>query len=556
MWRKCMSSCTRRWLPKLAESRLRLFARFKFSKQTAPGYLLTIGILSYTCLLTYVTWVQYEVFRTPTFDMGTSIQIAQTILQLGFPYETANWVSSSGTLSFNFFGIHFSPVRYLFAAAYWIYPGAASLLFVQALFVALGCIPTYKLALHILRDKRTSLLVSAMYLLIPLLAMSNLYDVHEEAFIPFALLWAYYLFVTKQYYKSIGSFVFMGLIQESVDILIFFAALQLAIINIDDYRQLFKDHKLSKKTLIPVCLMIAAPIVFLLENHLITTINPTAGFIPTAPQAYAISPLNILRNVPQKIVYWLALLALTGFLPLQRVKSLVLVLPWLIVSLFGGNADFSVFFFQYNFIIVPALIIGAIYGLEKLHNVPIASQDLARALRLAPAYENLPTLLLVVYLLFTPFYPVLSPYLVPGPHLAQFYVLPTNATSLEQLFEMIPSNATVLASDFLFAHAVRGINSYPLLPPRNFTTGVSGTVVYLPINFTPDYIVVFPSDFNITQKSVKAFPGSYGLVANVTATFLTLNGFDSFQTQKVAVVLYQYGYTGPAKLIQGPIPTR
>src|SRR6266699_2913137 len=110
----------------------------------------------------------------PTVDMGASIQIVQTIVKTGLPLETANWVSSNGTQSINFFGIHFSPIRYLFAGAYWIFPNAITLLFVQALFVSLGSIPAYKLSLHVLRERRAALLVSGFYLLIPPIVMSNL----------------------------------------------------------------------------------------------------------------------------------------------------------------------------------------------------------------------------------------------------------------------------------------------------------------------------------------------------------------------------------------------
>jgi uncharacterized membrane protein len=519
------------------------------SRQNAPVFILAIGVAVYTALLTYVTWVQYADFRTPTFDMGVSLQIVQTILRSGLPYETANWVSSNGALSLNFFGIHFSPVRYVFAGAYWIYPSIATLLFVQALFVSLGSIPAYKLAFHVLRDKRTSLIISGLYLLIPPIIMSNLYDVHEESIVPFALLSAYYFFVTRQYNKSIIFFVFMGLIQESVNVLIFFAALQLTAFNFSDSRRLLRDHKLTKAMAITLSLLIAAPIAFVLENRLVTIINPSAGFIPLAPQAYAISPFNVLSDVPQKVAYWLVLFGLSGFLPLQNKKTLILIIPWFVVSIFGGNPDFSVFFFQYNFIIVPALIIGVVYGLEDLRHRPDSTRSLTFKLRLTPLYKKIPILMLAIYLLFTPFYPLLSPYLVPGPHLAQYYAPPTNSTSLDQLFRMIPNNATVVASDRVFAHVVRGINSYPLLPFNNFTAGKIETTIHLPSNFTPDYIAIFRTDFNVTVKAIKGFPNSYGLLGDVVGEYSVLTGFNSFQTQKFEVLLYQHGYTGPLVLV-------
>jgi len=61
-----------------------------FSRQNAPKFILGIGVAVYTSVLTYVTWVQYVDLRDPTFDMGVSLQIVQTILRTGLPYETAN----------------------------------------------------------------------------------------------------------------------------------------------------------------------------------------------------------------------------------------------------------------------------------------------------------------------------------------------------------------------------------------------------------------------------------------------------------------------------------
>jgi len=166
---------------------------------------------------------------------------------------------------------------------------------------------------------------------------------------------------------------------------------------------------------------------------------------------------------------------------------------------------------------------------------------------MTPLYKKLPVLLLLVSLLFTPFYPVLSPYLYPGPHIAQYYVLPSNSTLLGELISMIPNNASLLASDYIFAHVVSGINSYPLLYVNNFTAGRIEPIIHLPNNFTPDYIAIVPTDYNATVNVIKGFPNSYGLLGAVVAQYPALVGFGSFDNQKVEILLYQYGYRGTPK---------
>src|SRR5207245_1583674 len=112
--------------------------------------------------------------------------------------------------------------------------------------------------------------------------------------------------------------------------------------------------------------LIAAAVAFLLENRLFLEINPSVGFIPTATTAYGISPFNLTNLLLQKIGYWLVLLGLAGFLPLASKKTSIMAIPWFTVSVFGNNPNFSSLYWQYNFLIVPALFVAMIFGLNNL----------------------------------------------------------------------------------------------------------------------------------------------------------------------------------------------
>jgi uncharacterized membrane protein len=485
--------------------------------------------------------------ETPTFDMGLNVQLSETILQKGLPLETPSWTSSNGALSTNFFGLHFSPVKYIFAAAFAVYPRASTLLFVQALFVALGSVPAYKLSVHFLQDKRSSLLVTLLYLVFPPLIMSNLYDVHEESLLPFAVLSAYYFFVTKRYSRAMSFFIFTGLVQESANALIFFAALQLLSLNWKDYLLLLRTRRWTRETAIVVSLLVASPIAFLLENRLFLAINPSAGFIPFAQTAYAINPLNALSYVPQKASYWFALFGLVGFLPFLYKRSLILAVPWLIVSIFGGNPSFSLLFFQYSFFAIPALFIGVIQGLVALHkwNFPDGLSfkrrlGLLRRLTHAPLDRVFLLLLIAVSLLFTPFYPILAGYLPAHPHLVQYYLPPSNYSQLEQLYGLIPDGASVLSSDNIFAHVAKSINVYPILYGYNSTTGKQYLSTHLPNGFVPDYIIIQPSDNDTTVALVGSFPHSYSVTGQATVQYTAIAGLNSRGEQGLTVILYQH----------------
>ena len=473
---------------------------------------LILGVALYTAILTCLTWVQYENLGDPAFDMGVNMQMSSTILQTGLPLETANWAITNGRLSTNFFGIHFSPVKYLLAGAYWFYPSGITLLLLQALFVALGSFPTYKLCANVTKNQRLSLLLSVLYLLFPPTIMANLYDVHEEAIIPFALLSGYYFYTSKQYSKAALFFLFTGLIQESANALLFFTAVQLIVVNRQDLRALITSRRWNTGVTLAIGVLIASVAAFLLENQLFLAINPSVGFIPTATTAYGISPLNLPNLLLQKLGYWLVLLGLAGFLPFASKKTSIMAIPWFTVSVFGNNPNFSSLYWQYNFLIVPAWFVGIIYGLNNLSPSKRIWAGFARMLKIAPTQRSMLTVLLVVFLVFCPLYPSLAPYLQPGPHIVQSYFPPSNNTQLAQLYDLIPNGAPVLASDFLFAHVAKGINVYPIILVHNSTSQRNYLATTLPNGFTPEYVIILPTDYNATVQLVPSFPQNYSLL--------------------------------------------
>ncbi len=505
------------------------------------------GVAIYTGLMTYLTWVRYEVLRAPTFDMGVNLQIMSSILSTGLPLETPNWAISKGAVSTNYFGVHFSPVRYLLAGAYWIYPSAETLLFLQALFVALGAVPLYKLSQHLLQDERTSVLVSLAYLFFPPLIMSNLFDFHEEALIPFLLVSAYYLYVTRQYTKALVLFIVTFMVQEAATALIFAVALQLLLLNWEDFRLLLTQHRWTRGTALAVALLLASPAAFLLENLLFVTLNPIAGFVPTAPTAYALSLSNFFLYLPQKTAYWIIILGLTMFLPLLSRRTLVTMVPWFVVSVFSRNSVFSQLYWQYIFLVVFALFIGVIYGLRILQQMQNISQPITRRFFFSRLlYKNLPIALLVTALLFNPFYPLLVGYLPVNPQLVYNYSPPSNRMQAEQFFQLVPSGASVLASDYVFPHLAPSINVYPIIYGYNNSAGSFYIATnMLPNNFTPKYVVIFPSDYVVSSRLVPTFPSAYCKLAEINIDYRNFSGFNAFENQNVTVLLYQYGCTGP-----------
>jgi len=508
-------------------------------------FLTGLGVATYSAVLTYVTWIRFETFGAATFDLGISVQLANTILQTGLPLQTPNWVISGGAISQDFFGVHVSLVRYLFAGIYWLYRDPVTLLSIQAVAVGLGSVPVYKLSMHLLDDRKTSTLLSFSYLLFPPLIMSNLYDFHEEALLPLAVIGGYYFFLRKRFLLASLAFVFTAFIQEAATLLLFFVGLQLLAFNPADFRRLFTERRWNAPGGLAVILIVCSPIVYLLDNIIITSVNPAAGFIATSSTAYGLSLLNASSNLLQKGVYWLTLLLFAALLPLSVKRSLILAVPWFVVSVFGDNPAFSVFSWQYTFYVVPALFIGIIYGLRRLSNLSSLPVGAYRWSRVSGRlYRIIPLLFIFTGIILTPLYPLIVQYF-PTSRSVDYYTLPSGEAQLQQLFQLIPVGASVLASDFVFAHVATSIGVYPIIYGFNSSTRSWYLDTYLPIGFSPAYIVIFGSDYSAAASLVPGFPGSYGLLGEVTVDMNQVSSFSQYQLVKESVILYRQNYSGP-----------
>jgi uncharacterized membrane protein len=513
-------------------------------RQRHSFLLLLVAMALYVVILTYLTWLRYEVLDASTFDMGINVQISNTILTTGLPLQTPNWVTSNGAISNNFFGVHFSPIRYFFAGIYYLHPDPITLLFIQALFIALGALPIFKISQHFFHNDRTPIIISLLYLMFPPIIMSNLYDFHALSVLPFAVLSGYYCYLTRQYRKAIIFFLFAALIQEAALALLFAVGLQLLVLNWKDAKAFITNRSFVLKNGILFALIVASPVAFVFENLLIGRFNTTAGFIVTSPTAYGLALFNLIQNVPQKTEYWLIMLAFVGFIPLLRPTASILVLPYLIVSLFGSNPTFSQFYWQYNFLVAPGIFLGLIYGLDSLlKNRALLGGFLRVRYPVVFRVRYIPILLLAISTVFTPLFPFAASYLPANPHIVQYYLPPSNSAGLEKIFSLIPTGTSVLASDNIFAHVAKSINVYPIIYGHNSSSSYLQT--QLPANISLNYIVIVASDYYSASLLVRDFPTSYGLKGEATIEYQQFSAFAPVQQEKTTVFLYSFQYQGP-----------
>lgn len=116
--------------------------------------------------------VRHSWLQSNAFELGIYDQVAYLISQGQRPF--------SSFLDIHHMGNHAAWVMYPVALLYKIYPDVHWLLFVQALSLALGALPSWSLARQAGLNHNISWAIAFTYLLYPLVFNVNLFDFHPE----------------------------------------------------------------------------------------------------------------------------------------------------------------------------------------------------------------------------------------------------------------------------------------------------------------------------------------------------------------------------------------
>ncbi|WP_435850938.1 DUF2079 domain-containing protein [Streptomyces roseolus] len=137
-------------------------------------YALIAAVL--TGLYFLYSWVQYDHFRTPSWDLGIFGQAVRSYAEFRVP------VADIKGPGFPILGDHFSPVTALLAPLYWLWPSPVSLLFAQAALFAGSAVIVGRTAQQILGSRATGIALTVAYGLSWGLQEAVKSDFHEIAF--------------------------------------------------------------------------------------------------------------------------------------------------------------------------------------------------------------------------------------------------------------------------------------------------------------------------------------------------------------------------------------
>ena len=153
-----------------------------------------------TVVFGYFTSLKYRTFNNHAFDFGIFAQMYERMAVSGVPETTLE-----RSYQMSHFGVHFSPIFYLFLPGYWIFRSPIYLFYLQAAAVAAGVFAVYLIAGKLGLSGKMTLALELIYIFYPCLFNGTFYDFHENKFLTSIILFLFYFIISK---KTLLTFVF------------------------------------------------------------------------------------------------------------------------------------------------------------------------------------------------------------------------------------------------------------------------------------------------------------------------------------------------------------
>jgi uncharacterized membrane protein len=454
-----------------------MVAIIRLLKARPYDFLIIVAIIIYGIVFSYFTVLKHNVFQSYAWDLGIFNQALYTTLHNGrlFYYTTELYLNSGGS----YFAVHFSPVLFLLLPFYAINPSSTTLLIIQSFALSLGALPLYLLTKELLKSNKAGFMLAIAYLLYPALQGANWIDFHPPALLPL-LFFSLCYFMIKHRWKLYFPCVLLTLmIEEHVVFMVLIIAAYYFLIS-GNVKSLFKlnkplrmDEKLASIITLLVCIIYYAFSVYI-KNYF--PIDPKYVELLKATSAYSVlgvkgdpilfpffvlsNPQNafnaLMYDYPLKFLYIIFLFGPLLFIPFKS-KLSIGIIALLALFLFSNyNAYYSVGT-QYPLYVVPLIFIAAIYGLRKF-DFHVRSSILKTTLMVTLLFTVSISPISPISNSFARewllWYPIIS--LTPN----------ENTVSLNNLVNVIPSNASVLTQNNIFSHISSRVNAY-VIPLSN-----------------------------------------------------------------------------------------
>lgn len=320
---------------------------------------LTCLTFIYTVYFTWTSFLRYDHFYTGRFDLGNMSQTVWNTTQGRiFQFTNPDGVEIVSRLAF-----HADFLLILLAPFYALFPTPKTLLFIQTLVVALGCVFIYSIAKDKLNSRNLSLAFAFAYLINPSVQRANLYDFHPVTLATTLLLGTYY-FYSKKRYALFLLFAFLAAISKEQIWLII--ALFGGLIFLKHKKRLFGSILFLGSFGIFYYLISVAIPQSLGASHFAMDYYAEFGDGPLSiAKNILLSPGKVIESVYQKdkIDYLIQLFSPLGYISFIYPFFLILAGADLTINLLSNNAQLHQIYYQYTAAITPFIFLSAIFGM-------------------------------------------------------------------------------------------------------------------------------------------------------------------------------------------------
>ena len=317
-----------------------------------------------TFVFGYYSSMKYQSYSNFTFDFGIFAQMYERMASSFAPNTT---VERSHMMSH--FGVHFSPIFYLFLPLYYIFRTPIYLFYVQSAAVAAGVFAIYLIAGKLGLSGRLTLALEFIYAFYPCLFNGTFYDFHENKFLTTIILFLFYFILCK---NTLWEFVFaLLLLSVKEDAAIYLIVIALFVM-------------INRKEVWRGAVMLGMAIVyFIIAQQIVAAAGE--GVMMSRLSDYFINGQSTFGSVfkavffdigfllkqmfiPEKIPFILWMFAPVLFAPFmtKKISSLILLFPIIPINLMQSWKYQYDVDYQYTYGVAALVIISAIFVIAQL----------------------------------------------------------------------------------------------------------------------------------------------------------------------------------------------
>jgi uncharacterized membrane protein len=337
------------------------------SRALSPRALLWAGMTAFALGFSVLSVLQHAAFNTGRFDLGNMTQVVWSTANGDFLRMTSLEGEQISRLA-----AHVDPILALFAPLWLVWPSPDLLVTSQAVLVALGALPVFKLARKHLGSERAALLIALAYLLQPSVQWLVLTEFHPVALATPLLLWAFWFLDEGRLLPFAAVAVLACATKEEIPLAVAGMGLWYA----------FSRRQWRAGLLIALVGVVWAGVAVEVviphfspvgESQFLGRYEEVGGSPGGILKTIFTDPIRVLEHAfdHQGARYLLELAIPLGILWALSPAAMLVSVPDLALNLLSDTPTQSSIHFHYTAGVIPGIVVAAIFGAARLRRLEI-----------------------------------------------------------------------------------------------------------------------------------------------------------------------------------------